>query len=67
MLARPTLNTHISDPDELAQRSSDVFSWIAAGKLRMRIDREYAMQEVAQAHRDLEARLSTGKFVLKIA
>ena len=67
MLARPTLNTHISDPDELAQRSSDVFSWISAGKLRLRIDREYALADVAQAHRDLEARLSTGKFLLKIS
>ena len=67
MLARPTLNTHIADPDELAQRSSDVFSWISAGKLRLRIDREYELANVAQAHRDLEARLSTGKFLLKIA
>jgi len=67
MLARPTLNTHIADADELAQRSSDVFSWISAGKLRVRIDREYEMADAAQAHRDLEARLSTGKFLLKIA
>ena len=66
-LARPTLNTHVQDPDELAQRSSDLFSWITAGKLKLRIDREYSLAEAAQAHRDLEARLSTGKFLLKIA
>jgi NADPH2:quinone reductase len=65
-LARPTLNTHISDPDELAQRSSDLFSWIMAGKLKLRIDREYALEDAPQAHRDLEARLSTGKFLLTI-
>jgi len=66
-LARPTLNSHIVDSDELAQRSSDLFSWIAAGKVKIRIDREYALENVAQAHRDLEARLSTGKFLLNIA
>ena len=37
-LARPTLNTHISDPKELAWRSSDVFRWIAEGKLKLRIE-----------------------------
>ena len=65
-LARPTLNTHISDPKELAWRSSDVFRWIAEGKLRLRIDREYALGDVAQAHRDLEARATSGKILLQI-
>ena len=60
-LARPTLNTHISDPKELAWRSSDVFRWIAEGKLKLRIDREYPLAEAAQAHRDLEARETSGK------
>ena len=63
-LARPTLNTHISDPKELAWRSSDVFRWIAEGKLKLRIDREYPLAEAAQAHRDLEARATSGKVLL---
>jgi NADPH2:quinone reductase len=66
-LARPTLNTHISDPKELAWRSSDVFRWIADGRLRLRIDREYALGDVAQAHRDLEARATSGKVILNVA
>jgi NADPH2:quinone reductase len=65
-LARPTLNTHISDPKELAWRSSDVFRWIAEGKLRLRIDREYALADAAQAHRDLEARATSGKVILNV-
>jgi len=65
-LARPTLNTHISDPKELAWRSSDVFRWIAEGKLKLRIDREYALADAAQAHRDLEARATSGKVLLQI-
>ena len=66
-LARPTLNTHISDPKELAWRSSDVFRWIAEGRLKLRIDREYPLAEAAQAHRDLEARATSGKVILNVA
>ena len=65
-LARPTLNTHISDPKELAWRSSDVFRWIAGGKLKLRIDREYPLADAGQAHRDLEARATSGKVLLQI-
>jgi NADPH2:quinone reductase len=66
-LARPTLNTHISDPQELAWRSSDVLRWIAEGKLKLRIDHEYPLADVAQAHRDLEGRKTSGKVILGIA
>ena len=65
-LARPTLNTHISDPKELAWRSSDVLRWIAEGKLQLRIDREYPLAEAADAHRALEARQTSGKVLLVI-
>jgi NADPH2:quinone reductase len=65
-LARPTLNTHISDAKELASRSTDVFRWIAEGQLHLRIDREYALADAAQAHRDLEARATSGKVLLQI-
>src|SRR5512140_1511123 len=65
-LARPTLNTHISDRKELAWRSSDVLRWIAEGKLKLRIDREYPLAEAGQAHRDLEARATSGKVLLQI-
>ncbi|MCU1337300.1 MAG: Alcohol dehydrogenase, zinc-binding domain protein [Bryobacterales bacterium] len=66
-LARPTLNSHISEPQELAWRSRDVFHWIAQRKLRLRIDREYPLADAAQAHRDLEARKTTGKLILVVA
>jgi NADPH:quinone reductase len=66
-LARPTLNTHISDPKELAWRSGDVFRWIAEGKLQLRIDRVYPLAEAAEAHRALEARQTSGKVLLSVA
>jgi NADPH:quinone reductase len=65
-LTRPTLNSHISKPDELAWRAGDLFRWIAEGKLELRVDREYPLAEAAQAHRDMEARKTTGKLLLRV-
>lgn len=65
-LARPTLNTHISDPPELAWRAGDIFGWIRQGTLQLRIDHEYQLSDAAQAHRDLEERKTTGKILLAI-
>lgn len=65
-LTRPTLASHIADPAELAWRSGDVFRWIAEGKLKLRIDGEYALSDAAEAHRDLEGRKTTGKLLLRI-
>jgi NADPH2:quinone reductase len=62
-LARPTLANHIS-PEELDRRSGDLFRWLAEGKITLRIDREYPLSEAAQAHRELEGRMTSGKIVL---
>jgi NADPH2:quinone reductase len=64
-LTRPTLANYISDPAELKWRSSDLFKWIAEGRLKLKIHREYALADAANAHRDLEARRTTGKLLLK--
>jgi NADPH:quinone reductase len=63
-LTRPTLNTHIGKPEELAWRAGDLFRWIAERHLELHIDREYPLAEAAQAHRDMEARKTTGKLLL---
>ena len=65
-LARPTLASHIAKPEELAWRSGDLFRWIAEGKVQLRIDREYPLAETAQSHRDMEARKTTGKLLLRM-
>ncbi len=64
-LTRPSLANYISDPQELKWRSSDIFNWIAAGRLNVRVHRVYALADAAQAHRDLEGRKTTGKLLLK--
>jgi NADPH:quinone reductase len=63
-LTRPSLLHYIATRQELEQRSGDVFNMIIAGKLKLRISHVYKLEEVQQAHRDLEARKTTGKILL---
>jgi NADPH2:quinone reductase len=63
-LTRPSLLHYIATRQELEQRSSDVFGAVAAGKLKLRIGHVYKLEEVQQAHRDLEGRKTTGKILL---
>jgi NADPH:quinone reductase len=63
-ITRPTLATYIATRAELEQRSSEVFAMIAAGKLKLRISHTYELEQADQAHRDLEARKTTGKLLL---
>lgn len=64
-LTRPSLAQYISDEAELRWRSSDLFNWISAGKLKTHIHHVYPLAEAAQAHRDLEGRRTSGKLLLK--
>jgi NADPH:quinone reductase len=63
-LTRPTLANYIASRAELEQRAGDVFNMIAADKLKLRIAHVYKLEEAQQAHRDLEARKTTGKLLL---
>ena len=63
-LTRPSLMHYIATREELEQRSSDIFKMIGAGKLDLRIAHMYKLSEAQQAHRDLEARKTTGKILL---
>lgn len=63
-LSRPSLGDFIATPEERAWRASDVFHGILLGDLSVRIDRGYALEDAAEAHRALESRLTTGKVLL---
>ncbi len=64
-LTRPSLANYISDPEELKWRASDIFKWIADGRLRVQIHNIYKLADAANAQRDLEGRKTTGKLLLK--
>src|SRR5450432_303967 len=66
-LTRPSLGHYLPTRDELLWRAGDVLQWIAAGKLKLRIDRTYPLAEAAAAHRALEGRQTTGKLVLAVS
>lgn len=63
-LTRPTLAHYVQTRDELLGRASDLFAWIAAGDLDVRIDARYPLEDVAEAHRALESRKTTGKVLI---
>jgi NADPH2:quinone reductase len=63
-VTRPTLMQYIASTEELRARSSAVFKMIAEGRLKLRIEHIYPLGEAATAHRELEARKTTGKLLL---
>ena len=63
-LTRPSLPHYTLERSELLQRANDVFNWTATGKLKVRIDKTFPLAEVAEAHRQLEGRKTTGKVIL---
>jgi NADPH2:quinone reductase len=63
-LTRPTLVHYIASTEELRMRANAVFKMISDGKLKIRIAHTYPLAEAQQAHRDLEGRKTTGKFLL---
>lgn len=63
-LTRPTLGHYTVDRTELLRRVNDLFNWIAAGELKVRVDKTFPLAESAEAHRYLEDRQSKGKVLL---
>lgn len=63
-LTRPTLGHYVADRSELLSRAGDLFEWMAAGELQVRIDQTFPLSEAAEAHRYLEARRTKGKLLL---
>jgi NADPH2:quinone reductase len=66
-LTRPTLRDYVATREELVQRAGELFSWIEAGELSVRIGAEFPLAGAAEAHRALESRRTTGKLLLLTA
>lgn len=63
-LTRPSLGYYNANQEETRQRAADLFGWIADGRLSVRIDQTFPLEEAAEAHRYMEARQSKGKVLL---
>ncbi len=63
-VTRPTLMTYTAKRADLLETAADLFDVVAAGKVRIEVNQRYALRDAAQAHRDLEARRTTGSTVL---
>ena len=65
-LTRPALADYIADPAEKAALAATMFDHVAAGRIRVDIHKRYRLEDAVQAHRDLEARRTTGSSVFVI-
>ena len=63
-LTRPTLATHIMTREDLEATTNELFDLVAQDVVTAEINQTYALKDAAEAHRDLEARKTTGSTVL---
>jgi NADPH2:quinone reductase len=65
-VTRQTLFTHIATRESTQAMADDLFEAVTSGKVTIRIDQRYRLDDVQQAHRDLEARNTTGCSILTL-
>ena len=65
-VSRPTLFTHIATRESTQDMADDLFSMVTRGKVKIAIDQTFPLADVAEAHRALEARKTTGCTILTL-
>ena len=65
-VTRPTLATHISTKALLQEGADRLFAAVSSGKVNINVNQTFALADCAEAHRQLEARKTTGSTILKI-
>jgi len=63
-VTRPTLHDFIRDRASLESAARELTSLVEQGRIKIAVNQTYALRDAAQAHRDLEARRTTGSTVL---
>ncbi len=63
-ITRPSLMAHQANRKNLEEMSAELFRMVGSGKIRIEVDQRYALADAAQAHRDMEARKTTGSSVI---
>jgi NADPH2:quinone reductase len=61
---RPTLFNHIASREDLEKTAASLFDMVGSGKVKIPVNQRYPLAEAAEAHRDLEARKTTGTTLL---
>ncbi len=65
-ITRPTLFVHIAEPETCQQMARELFEMVTSGKVKIHIDQTFPLDRVADAHRALEARKTTGATILTL-
>jgi NADPH2:quinone reductase len=65
-LTRPTLNTYAAKREDLVAAAKELFEVVGSGAVKITVNQTYALKDAAQAHRDLEARKTTGSTVFTV-
>ena len=63
-VTRPVLFDFINTREKLLSASNELFDLVSKGVLKVNINQKYALKDVAQAHRDIESRKTTGSTIL---
>jgi NADPH2:quinone reductase len=63
-VTHPSLIHYTATRKELLETANDLFAMVTSGKIKIDVSRSYPLREAAQAHRDVEARKTTGAVVL---
>jgi len=64
--SRPTLFSHLATREATQEIADDLFGMVSSGKVQIQIDQSFPLARVADAHRDLEARKTTGCTILTL-
>jgi NADPH2:quinone reductase len=65
-VTRPTLRTYADTRADLLTIARDLFDVVLSGKVSIKVNQTYSLQEAARAHQDLQARKTTGSTVLTV-
>ena len=65
-LTRPTMFTYTATREQLEQSAGELFEIVESGKVKIEVQQRFALKDAAEAHRELQARRTTGSTILTI-
>jgi NADPH2:quinone reductase len=65
-MTRPALADYLADPAERAELVGELFDHVGSGRIKIEINQHYPLENAVQAHRDLEARKTTGSSIFVV-